>query len=152
MIVTLFGHGPNEKTLLRLKQLYGLDNVRLGGFTRDVCSVWEQHHALILPSRYEGLPIVVVEAMLCGRPCIVTDVMGSAELLEHGVTGFVAEAPTTYHIDKALEDAWEARSRWAEIGRQAAIAVRKEVPADPIGVFAAEVRRWAEGKGTYDTD
>lgn len=31
-----------------------------------------------------------MEAMLCGRPCIVTDVAGNTEVVEDGVTGFVA--------------------------------------------------------------
>ena len=56
--------------------------------------IWAEHHALVLPSRFEGMPLVVVEAMLCGRPCIVTDVGGNAELIRDGINGFLAKAPT----------------------------------------------------------
>ena len=87
--VTIWGKGPNEGVLRRMADSYELKNVAFGGFVADIEQVWAGHHALILPSRMEGLPLAVVEAMLCGRACIVTNVAGNAELIEDNVTGFV---------------------------------------------------------------
>lgn len=134
--VTLFGRGPNEHSLRALKELWRLDNVEFGQFTPDVAAIWQSHHALILPSRYEGLPLVVVEAMLCGRPCIVTDVAGNTELVEDNVNGFVAKAPTAELFDQALECAWQNRESWYDMGKVAALKVRTMVPSDPIATFA----------------
>ncbi len=133
--VTLYGSGPDAKTLERLAKMYRLENVVFGGFTADVEGLWEKHHALVLPSRFEGLPLVVVEAMLCGRPCIVTDVAGNAELIEDGVNGFVARGASVSLLDEALERAWNKREEWQKMGACAALHVRKQIPADPVAAF-----------------
>jgi len=137
--VTLFGSGPNCEALQRLKSQYQLDNVTFGGFSSDVEEIWRNHHALVLPSRYEGLPLALVEAMLCGRPAIVTDVAGNTELLEEGVTGFIAQAPTKNCLDAAMERAWSKRSSWQQMGASAARSVRQQVPRDPAGVFTSSI-------------
>ncbi len=139
--VTLYGDGPNKQALIALKEMFGLDRVTFGGFNSDIEALWRQHHGLVLSSRYEGLPLVVVEAMLCGRPCIVTDVAGNAELMEDNVSGFVATGANTRQLDEAMERAWSQRENWREIGKAAATRVRHLVPSDPIGVFADAIRR-----------
>lgn len=141
---TLYGKGPNEGRLRALKEMYGVTNVEFGGHDPDVQGIWRRSHALMMPSRYEGLPLTVVEAMLSGRPCIVTDVMGNAELLEDNVTGFIAEAATPRHIQAALERAWSERERWQQMGQAAAESIRQQIPSDPTGVFACELRELAE--------
>ena len=137
--VTLFGDGPNAQTLARLKSMYGLENVRFGGVTSDIEQVWATHHALVLTSRYEGLPLAVVEAMLCGRPCIVTDVAGNAEAVEDNVSGFVAAAAKAEFVDEALERAWARRAEWRQMGQAAARCIRALVPPDPVGAFADDL-------------
>ena len=135
--VTLFGSGPNAVGLQRLAALYRLgERVHFAGQVADVEQIWQNHHALVLPSRYEGLPLAIVEAMLCGRLAIVTDVAGNKELLQDNVTGFVAAAPSVPLLDEAMERAWHRRADWQAIGHAAAVAIRKQVPADPAQVFA----------------
>ena len=135
--VTLYGKGTSQSTLAKLKDLWQLDQVTFGAYVNDIESIWAAHHGLILPSRYEGLPLAVVEAMLCARPCIVTDVAGNTELIENNVHGFIADAPQIKCLDAALESAWQQRSRWQEIGQAAAVRVRQLVPRDPIGEFVS---------------
>jgi len=90
----------------------------------------------VLSSRSEGLPLALVEAMLCGRPAIVTNAGGSAEIVEDNINGFIAHAPTTEAFDEALERAWARRSEWEQIGKGAAESIRKIVPFDPAAQFA----------------
>ncbi|MHA3774170.1 glycosyltransferase [Verrucomicrobiota bacterium sgz303538] len=135
--VSFYGNGRSQQGLCRLAQrLQVEDRAQFFGHVEDIESVWATHHALVLPSRYEGLPLAVVEAMLCGRPSIVTDVAGNAEVVEDGVTGFIAEAASAQHLHRAMERAWENRSRWREIGMAAASAIRAMVPPDPAADFA----------------
>lgn len=137
--LSLYGDGQNSSTLRKLKDRYGLDNVQFSGFTSNVEDIWKHHHALILPSRYEGLPLALVEAMLCGRASIVTAVAGNAELLEDGVTGFIAAAPTRFHLDDAMERAWAQRGRLRQMGQLAGERVRQQVMRDPITAFGEEL-------------
>jgi glycosyltransferase involved in cell wall biosynthesis len=144
--LSLFGAGPMERSMRRLVTRHGLDDkVTFRGHVSDIRGIWSGHHALVLPSRYEGLPLALVEAMICGRPSVVTDVAGNAELLEEGVTGFIAAAATVRHLAEALERAWARRADWREIGRAARDAVRRQVPEDPALVFARRLVEVAGG-------
>lgn len=138
--VALFGQGSNGDALRVLRDHYQLSNVSLGGFKNGVLGIWEDHHALVLPSRHEGLPIAVVEAMLCQRPCIVTDVAGNAEAVQDGLSGFVAEAPTVRALDDAMERGWRRRHEWKEMGAEAGRRIRSLVPRDPAAVFASRLK------------
>lgn len=105
--------------------------VRFAGHVPDVVGIWRDHHALLLLSRYEGLPLAMIEAMLCGRPCIVTNVAGNAEFITEGRTGFLAAYPSIDAVDDALNRAWQARGRWPAMGAEAARIVRQLVPPSP---------------------
>ena len=144
--VTFYGSGQHGEGLAGMAALHGLENVRFAGFTHDVEAIWENHHALVLPSRAEGLPLVLVEAMLSGRVAIVTDVAGNGEAVEDDVTGFLASAPTEDALDEALERAWQRRAEWREIGERAAAGIRKLVPPDPAATLAAQLVRLADGQ------
>jgi glycosyltransferase involved in cell wall biosynthesis len=88
----------------------------------------------------EGLPLAIVEAMLCGRFCIVTDIAGNTELIEDNINGFVATAPKAECLDEAMERAWQTRESWREIGKEAYVSVRKVIPRDPIDKFMSEIK------------
>ena len=137
--LSLIGDGPNERCLRRIAQQLRLTNVVFPGHSGDIEKIWAGHHALVLPSRFEGMPLVVVEAMLCGRPCIVTDVGGNAELIRDGINGFLAKAPTVPLVDEAMNHAWESRDRLKELGYTAAEDVRSWVSKDPGEDFTGEL-------------
>lgn len=137
--VTLYGSGRNEQSLKAEYKARGLDSVRFAGFIANPLHIWRTEQCLLLPSRAEGLPLAIVEAMLCSRPCIVTNVSGNAELLEDNVTGFIARAATPHDLDEALERAWIGRSSWQEMGKRAARYVRQVIPADPVQVFVDDL-------------
>lgn len=140
--VSFFGKGPWQNTLTALIHARALNNVKFHGHVSNVEEIWRTHHALILPSRHEGLPICVVEAMIAGRPCIVNPAGGSAEFIEDGCTGFVSTSCTATSLDVAMERAWQARSDWPQMGATAAKAIRSLVPADPAGEFAGQLLEW----------
>ncbi|HEX8734975.1 MAG TPA: glycosyltransferase family 4 protein [Pyrinomonadaceae bacterium] len=134
--VVFYGEGINRQALLEMARLLKVGNVKFAGYVRDVESIWQENHALVLPSRSEGLPLALVEAMLYARPSIVTDVGGMAEIVEDNMTGFIAAAPTAEAFDEALERAWAQRQNWRQIGARAAASIKKIVPRDPCRQFA----------------
>jgi glycosyltransferase involved in cell wall biosynthesis len=64
-------------------------NVRFLGLRNDVLSILKTSDMFFLPSRSEGLSNALLEAMACNLPCVVTDVGGSAEVVDHGKSGFL---------------------------------------------------------------
>ncbi len=137
--IDFFGKGPNQQIIQEQIRRLNLTNLKICGYVEDVASVWKDHHALVLPSRQEGLPLALVEAFLSGRPAVVTRVGGNAELVEEGVNGFVAPAPTVELMDEALERLWENRSRLAEMGVQARRTAEEKIPRDPAAAFVGQL-------------
>ncbi len=138
--VSLVGAGPHEEPLKQLVAYYQLEStVKFAGHVSNIEKVWQFHHALVLPSRKEGLPLALVECMLCQRPAIVTDVAGNAEVLDDGETGFLAESATVKHIDRALERAWNHKQNWRIMGQLAGERIRQRVPQDPVADFGQQL-------------
>jgi glycosyltransferase involved in cell wall biosynthesis len=131
----LYGQGPWEQNLKRLAAYLELKNVRFHEHKLDVKQIWETNHLLVLPSRCEGLPLTLVEAMWCARPAVVTDVGGNTEVCVDGETGFVAAAPTVPLLEEAMERAWNRRADWPSIGQAARAHAKKLIPNDPVGDF-----------------
>lgn len=137
--VDFYGEGINRAGLEAMARLLGCANVRFCGQTNDIRALWASHHALILPSRAEGLPLVLVETMLAGRVAVVSRAGGSAEVVDDGTTGFLINGYDEAGLDQAMERAWARRSEWAEIGATAAAAIRTLVPEDPAADLAARI-------------
>ncbi|MES2467143.1 MAG: glycosyltransferase family 4 protein [Verrucomicrobiota bacterium] len=141
--VSFYGNGVNGKVLQALARRFDLQSVSFPGHTANIEEIWNHHHLLILPSRFEGLPLALVEAMLCGRAAVVTDVAGNVEMVDDNETGFVAAAPTVALLDEAMERAWHRRADWAAMGAEAARRVRLRVPPDPSVRFTREILQLA---------
>lgn len=134
--LSLYGAGPSEKSLRRLAKSLDLQNVFFEGSVSEIEGIWRNNHAIILPSRLEGTPLALIEAMICSRFGIVTDVGGSAELVEDNVSGFVAAAPTVKLLDDALERAWQRVGDWEAIGVASRTKILSRIPHDPVGHFS----------------
>ena len=116
----IYGTGADQEHLKKLVQIFDLSaRVEFRGYAKDMRDIWRDSHVMVLPSRGEGTPLATLEAMMCGRPVVTTDVGGNREVLEEGVTGWIAEAATPASFDAALERAWNAQSKWAEMGARA---------------------------------
>lgn len=139
--ITFYGHDQGNKGQLEsLIKIHGLEKqLKFGGFVRDVTEIWADNHALLLPSRYEGAPLVVTEAMLCGRFAITTNLGRNAELMDDNESGFIAESPTVRLLDEAMERAWEKRQQWQQIGQLARQHIRERYPEDPIGEYTDKI-------------
>jgi glycosyltransferase involved in cell wall biosynthesis len=80
--LTIVGEGPLKSTLHHLINEYDLSrHVTLAGFQRDIVSVLQGSDLFLLPSRWEGMPNALLEAMAAGLPVVATDVEGVREIL-----------------------------------------------------------------------
>jgi glycosyltransferase involved in cell wall biosynthesis len=148
--VNFYGSGPAAHGLQRLARHLQLKTVRFRGHVDDVSAIWAENHLLVLPSRFEGLPLALVEAMWCGRPAVVTDIGGATELCVHGETGFVAAAPVAPLIEETMELAWKRRAEWSLMGAAARARVEQIFPRDPIAPFAQQLIACAKEQPAAD--
>jgi glycosyltransferase involved in cell wall biosynthesis len=58
-------------------------------FRPDVARLLQAMDIVVLSTHYEGLPLVLLEAMACGKPVVATAVDGVPELVTHGATGLL---------------------------------------------------------------
>jgi glycosyltransferase involved in cell wall biosynthesis len=137
--LNFYGNGPCEQSLKKLAHRLQTKNVNFCGHVKDVRKIWEENHLLVLPSRYEGLPLALVEAMWSGRPAVVTDIGGNAEMCVDGETGFVAAAPAMKLLEETLERAWNNRTNWERMGFAARRQAEQLIPKDPVGDFCGEL-------------
>lgn len=133
--VSLIGNGPDKEGLMELAKLLDVQNLSFTGVVNDLTKIWANHHALILPSRSEGMPLTLIEAMSLGRIAIATNAGGNAEFIEHGITGYIAEA-NEKDLDEVMELAWQNRQEWESIGKKASEYILTTVPNRPEQMFA----------------
>lgn len=87
------GAGDREAHL-RLARERGLgDRVVLLSHTKEIGRVYRAADLFVFPTLYEPFGLVILEAMACGLPPIVSRDAGAAELIEHGVSGLLLEDP-----------------------------------------------------------
>ncbi len=72
------------------------------GYRRDVPAILAASDIFVLPSHFEGLPMSVIEAMLCGLPVIATDIRGPREQVVDGQTGLLVPPATVDPLARAL--------------------------------------------------
>ncbi len=136
--ISFIGKGIDEEAIKDLAKLLRVSNIDFKGQVDDIENMWLDYHALVLPSRCEGLPLSMVEAMAAGRPVIISDVGGNTELVEEGITGFIGYA-NEQSFEQAMERAWERRNVWEEIGKNAANHIATVVPKRPEQDFANSI-------------
>lgn len=138
---SIFGKGPHRRLLKNMIEKYRIKNIFLNDHNEDVSDIWRHHHLLLMPSRMEGQSLSLIEAMKFKRAAVVTNVGGVDELIEDGISGFIAYYPTVEHIDIALERAWRARDSWREMGIAAFEHISSKHPEDAVGYFNDHLRQ-----------
>lgn len=102
----LYGEGEEEATLRRQVARRGLDGViRFGGAYAQQAAVeyMRQVDVVVVPSRWEGCPYVILEAMQAGVPVAAAAVGGAVDLIEDGVDGVLFAPGDTAALSRALD-------------------------------------------------
>lgn len=99
------GDGPLKpalQTLIRKLQLQ--EHVSLLGWRSDVASVMKSSTVLVVASKWEGLPNVILEAQAAGLPVVASAVDGCREVIEDGMTGKLFPAGNTAALVSVLRE------------------------------------------------
>ncbi|MCH2107222.1 MAG: glycosyltransferase [Planctomycetes bacterium] len=99
------GEGEERRSLEGLAASLGVaERVVFLGHREDVPSLMKAADLLLLPSRWEGMPYVVLEAAAAGLPVLGTPVDGARELLCDGERGWMASEPSAEAVGAALKE------------------------------------------------
>ena len=142
------GGGPLAGSLLRRVREAGLGSrVRLTG-PRDhdaVARAMAHSHVLVMPSRVaedgdrEGLPNVLLEALLTGLPVVATRTGSVGEVLTHDETGYLADVDDAAGLARAVVDLTSSYSRGLELGAAGRERVLQRVSRGDQGEALAAV-------------
>jgi glycosyltransferase involved in cell wall biosynthesis len=123
----LAGKGPLRDRLEQLVRRRGIDDdvTFTGHVTGDhQLRLYQNATAFVLPSHYEGLPTVLLEAMACGAPVVSTAVGGCPDVIEDGVNGLLVPPgepeALTDALDTLLSDP-ELRARFRTEARETVV-------------------------------
>ena len=103
--IEIIGDGPERQNLVGLSQELGLaERVRfLGRQSREqVAAAMRRCSIFVLPSRYEGLGCVYLEAMACAKPVIACAGQGISEIVGHGINGMLIHPGDRRELSQAL--------------------------------------------------
>lgn len=120
----LVGDGPNRAQLEALTQELGLEEqVIFLGYRSDIPDLVAQFDWFCLSSLSEGLPLVIIEAMAAKCPIVSTNVGGLAEIVKHGINGYLVPSQD----EEAMLNRWlelaqssENRTNFGAMGQQLA--------------------------------
>lgn len=120
-VFVLAGEGPERRNLEEQIRSTDLDaRVVLLGHRDDIPDLLAVCDLFVLPSLYEGLPVVVLEAMAAGKPVIATAVGGTSEAVVYGQTGLLVPPADPAALSRAIRmllDNTEMGRRLARAGR-----------------------------------
>lgn len=97
------GSGPEEDALRALAAQLGIeDRVQFAGFQQDISGLLANADAFVLASRWEGLPVSVLEAAAAGLPVVATAGSGTSEAMQAGQTGLIVPVGDVAALSAAM--------------------------------------------------
>ena len=101
----IVGSGMNKQKLIDLAKKEGVSNrVHLLGFRTDIPFIMKSSDIFVFPSLQEGLPVAVMEAIACGLPCVVSNIRGNSDLIEHFFNGLLVDSNDSLEYKKEIEN------------------------------------------------
>lgn len=129
----LAGDGPLRERLERMARALHIDSsVEFLGQQDDIPAQLGRGAIAVLPSRYEGMPNAVLEAMACGIPCVSTRVSGSEDMIEHGVNGLLVAIEDYEDMAQALLLLLQRPELAQEMGSAARRTIEKKYALDTV--------------------
>jgi len=155
--LAIAGRGGEEENLRRLASELGIaERVHLLGLRDDIPTLLAAGDVFVQPSRSEGLPLAVLEAMAQQIPIVATDVGGVGEVVEDGKTGYLVPSADPAALAVAVSRILDSPDRGAALAAAADARVREEFSAERMlsryrELYSTKCRARVGG-GTRDCD
>jgi glycosyltransferase involved in cell wall biosynthesis len=110
------------------------DHVTLTGYRKDVYDLFRLSDLIVLPSLFEGLPLVAIEAGALSKTILATRVDGTPEVVLHGVTGWLVPPANSADLAQAMCRLLGDAELRARLGKQAQMYIAQEYSFDRLVV------------------
>ena len=101
--LVILGDGPMQEQLEKMADALKISqSVEFAGVRNDVPEQLHRGLVSVLPSRWEGMPNALLEAMASGLACVATRVSGSEDVIQHGVNGLLVDVENYEEMAQAL--------------------------------------------------
>jgi len=131
----LVGDGPHRPVLESMANDLGItDRIEFVGWLdrEAVYNQYREANLFVFPSRHEGMPNAVLEAMACGLPVIATDIAGNAELVHPETTGLLVPPEDHLTLRNALNALFLEPERRLAMGSAARKLVEERYTWDQV--------------------
>jgi glycosyltransferase involved in cell wall biosynthesis len=131
----LVGEGPLASSIFRKAAEAGIrKNITFTGFVsrERLKQLYQNCSVLALPSHYEGLPTVMLEAMACGIPVVATRIGGHTDVISDGLNGFLVPVRAPKEMVEPILKLLDDENLNEEIGRAARDTIEKDYTWDRI--------------------
>ncbi len=141
-VLWLIGEGDRRAALEKEAFRLGLsDAVRLPGVRDDVDDVLSAMDVFALPSRWEGMPNALMEAMAAARPVIASDLDGIRELVVDGATGWLVPPGDVPALAAAILRGLEDPAMAARMGQAARERMKERFSLEQMAAAYEQVYR-----------
>ena len=124
--LVIVGDGPERESVETLARELGvMESCRFLGYRRDMSRWYSTFDAFVLTSENEGTPVVAIEALASGCPVVATDAGGTATVVRHGESGYLAPIGDTAALAAHLYDLASSRELTHRLGSTGAADVRE---------------------------
>ncbi|GCE46802.1 glycosyltransferase involved in cell wall biosynthesis [Thermosporothrix hazakensis] len=129
----VFGDGPLHRQLTELaRALKVQESVEFAGARSDIPQQLHRGALSILPSRWEGMPNAVLEAMASGLPCIATRVSGSEDIIQDEINGRLIPVDDYHALAEAILDLLQDPEKLKRYGQAARKRIEQHYSLDLI--------------------
>ncbi|MGC8829994.1 MAG: glycosyltransferase [Verrucomicrobiia bacterium] len=117
------------------------NRIILAGYQKNPVPFYQSMDLLVIPSLKEGFPNVLLESMACGVPVLAHPTPGTAETIDPGLNGIIANLEKTEDLKKAIELAISDVGRLEIMGKNARIKIERSFSLQSMAEAYAEVYR-----------
>ena len=141
--LVIVGSGPIQEQLEEMASALGItQSVEFAGLQSDVPGQLLRGLIGILPSRWEGMPNALLEAMASGLACIATQVSGSEDVIQHGTNGLLVESENYEEMAQALVTLLQDRALAQKYGLAARATIEQGYTLEQVlGMYTAVYQR-----------
>ena len=107
-----------NKIVALIERLNLKDKFIILGWQRNIPELISSFDVLVLTSLWEGMPLVFLEAMACGKPIVATNINGNREVIKDGINGFLVKPRDSYVLAEKVIYLFKNRNLLYAIGER----------------------------------